>query len=101
MKIKILNSSGWYNKNLGEEFEIEEINYDKDSNARFESKNNGWIYSEDCVITELPGEFCVRRCELACMNESSNVEEINEELYKLEMEVKSRSKLIDVLRYKS
>ena len=39
--------------------------------------------------------------ELACMNESSNVEEINEELYKLEMEVKSRSKLIDVLRYKS
>ena len=65
MKIKVLNSSGWYKKNVGEEFEIEENTeyYDKDSNLRFESKNNGWIYDKDCVITELYGDFCVKRCD--------------------------------------
>jgi len=65
MKIKVLNSSGWYKKNVGEEFEIEENTeyYDKDSNVRFKSKNNGWIYDKDCVITELHGDFCVKRCD--------------------------------------
>jgi hypothetical protein len=59
----------------------------------------GIYYCSDADLKKLKGKK--ERYELACMNESSNVEEINEELYKLEMEVKSRSKLIDVLRYKS
>jgi hypothetical protein len=65
MKVKILNSSGWYRDKVDYLFEIEENTeyYDIHSNLRFEAKNNGWIYDEDCVIIELPKEFCVKNCE--------------------------------------
>jgi len=65
MKVKILKGEigCWYVHAdcLGKEFEIESVDYDKDSNARFGARHNGWIYDEDCVITELPESFCVKR----------------------------------------
>jgi hypothetical protein len=65
MKVKILNPSGWYRDKVDYLFEIEENReyYDIHSNLRFEAKNNGWIYDEDCVITELPVSFCVKKCD--------------------------------------
>ena len=59
MKIKILESSGWYRNFVGSEFEVDE--YDKDSRLRFCVDGQGWVYESDCVITELPESFCVKR----------------------------------------
>ena len=59
MKIKILESSGWYRNFVGSEFEVDE--YDKDSRLRFCVDRKGWVYESDCVITELPESFCVNR----------------------------------------
>ncbi len=62
MKIKILESSGWYKNFVGGEFEVDE--YDIDENRlRFKVNNQGWIYIFDCVITELPESFCVKICD--------------------------------------
>ena len=62
MKVKILKSSDWYRNSVGIEFEITE--YDLlHSRLRFSVKSMGWIYDHDCVITELPESFCVKRCD--------------------------------------
>ena len=37
---------------------------------------------------------------LAVENEATNEEDLNEEIYKLEMKVKSRSKFVGTLKYK-
>ena len=62
MKVKILESSGWYKKFVGSEFEVDEYDIDE-NNLRFKVNNQGWIYIFDCVITELPESFCVKRCD--------------------------------------
>ena len=61
MKVKILNSSGWYRDKVGEEIEIKETNYDILSDLRFGVRIGEWVYRKDCVITELPESFCVKR----------------------------------------
>ena len=61
MKIKILKSSGWYKNNVGSEFEIDEYDI-YENRLRFKVNNQGWIYIFDCVITELPESFYVKRC---------------------------------------
>ena len=62
MKIKILKSSGWYRNFVGSEFEVDE--YDKDhTRLPFKISGMGWVYESDCVITELPESFCVKRCD--------------------------------------
>lgn len=62
MKVKILKSSGWYRNFVGSEFEVDE--YDR-NNTRlpFKISGMGWVYEFDCVITELPESFCVKRCD--------------------------------------
>ena len=62
MEIKILESSGWYKHFVDSEFEVGE--YDR-NNTRlpFKISGMGWVYESDCVITELPESFCVKRCD--------------------------------------
>lgn len=62
MKVKILESSGWYKNFVGSEFEVDEYEIHAPY-IRFRVKNNGWTYNDHCVITELPESFCVKRCD--------------------------------------
>ena len=62
MKIKILESSGWYKNFVGSEFEIVEYGIDE-TRLPFKISGMGWVYDHDCVITELPESFCVKRCD--------------------------------------
>jgi hypothetical protein len=62
MKVKILESSGWYKNYVGKEFKVG--TYDIASKElRFRDQSNGWIYNNNCVITELPVSFCVKKCD--------------------------------------
>jgi len=61
MKIKILKPLGWYNGVVGREFEVDK--YEIDDYLRFKVNNHGWVYIHNCVITELPESFCVKRCD--------------------------------------
>ena len=62
MKIKILESSGWYKNFVDSEFKIDK--YDKDHyRLRFCVEGQGWVYESDCVIIELPESFYVKRCD--------------------------------------
>lgn len=63
MKIKILRGGHrgkWYHNtdNIGKEFRVNE-NDDK----RFRTIGGYWVDKDDCVITELPESFCVKRCD--------------------------------------
>jgi hypothetical protein len=62
MKVKILKPSGWYRNFGGSEFEVEEY-YKNQNHLRFGVSGMGWVYESDCVITELPESFCVKRCD--------------------------------------
>ena len=62
MKVKILKSSGWYRNFVGSEFEIVEYGIDE-TRLPFKISGMGWVYDSDCVITELPESFCVKRCD--------------------------------------
>lgn len=61
MKIKVLNSSGWYKKNVGEEFEVTYDINNCHSNTQFRCIKDKKLFFniEDIVITELPTLFCV------------------------------------------
>lgn len=61
MKVKILNSSGWYKKNVGEEFEVTYDINNCHSNTQFRCIKDKKLFFniEDIVITELPTLFCV------------------------------------------
>ena len=67
MKIKILRGDRgkWYHitDNVGREFCV--IGYYENSPLRFAVGDGGgyWVDKDDCVITELPGDFCVKRCD--------------------------------------
>lgn len=68
MKIKILKSDelksdDWYKNYVGTEFEVSRYDLTSSADLRFSVFNHGWIYSYDCVITELPESFCVKRCD--------------------------------------
>ena len=63
MKIKILKSSGWYKGYIETEFEVDGYHLTSSADLRFSVFNHGWIYSCDCVITELPESFCVKSCD--------------------------------------
>lgn len=62
MKIKILRGDRgkWYHNtdNIGKEFDI--IDY---SVTQFKIIDGYWAVKDDCVITELPESFCVKRCD--------------------------------------
>ena len=65
MKVKILkskNETTWYKHFVDSEFEVGE--YDR-NNTRlpFKISGMGWVYEFDCVITELPKSFYVKRCD--------------------------------------
>lgn len=62
MKIKILKPSDWYKHFVGSEFEVDYYEEISPTNLRFRVEDNGWIFNDDCVITELPKSFCVKRC---------------------------------------
>lgn len=60
MKIKILEPSGWYKNFVTGEFDVDE--YDTNSpNLRYLIATLGWVYASDCVITELPRHFRIKR----------------------------------------
>lgn len=62
MKVKILESSGWYKIFVGSEFDVDV--YDRNhTRLPFKISGMGWVYESDCVITELPESFCVKRCD--------------------------------------
>ena len=61
MKVKILESSGWYKHFVGSEFEF--VQYVVDDYLGIHIEDTGWIYRHHCVITELPESFCVKRCD--------------------------------------
>jgi hypothetical protein len=67
MKIKILRGDRgkWYHNtdNVGREFCV--IGYYENGPLRFAVGDGGgyWVDTDDCVITELPKEFCVKNCE--------------------------------------
>jgi hypothetical protein len=65
MKIKILRGDRgrWYHNtdNIGKEFCV--IEYWDSSTIRFRVEGCGWVDKDDCVITELPESFCVKRCD--------------------------------------
>jgi hypothetical protein len=61
MKIKILESSGWYKHFVDSEFEF--VQYEVDDYLGIHIEDTGWIYRHHCVITELPKSFCVKRCD--------------------------------------
>ena len=65
MKIKILRGDRgkWYynTDNIGKEFR--DIEYIGSSSFRFLIKGSYWVDKDDCVITELPESFCVKRCD--------------------------------------
>jgi hypothetical protein len=61
MKIKILESSGWYKHFVNNEFEVDE--YVVDDYLGIHIEDASWIYRHHCVITELPESFCVKRCD--------------------------------------
>ena len=63
MKIKILKSDGWYKSYVGTEFEVDGYHLTSSADLRFSVFNHGWIYSCDCVITELPESFCVKKSD--------------------------------------
>lgn len=63
MKVKILKSSGWYKGLEFNEFEVDRYDLTSPADLRFSAFNHGWIYSCDCVITELPESFCVKICD--------------------------------------
>lgn len=63
MKIKILKPSDWYKHFVGSEFEVDYYEEISPTNLRFRVEDNGWIFNDDCVITELPESFCVKRCD--------------------------------------
>ena len=65
MKIKILRGDRgrWYHNtdNIGKEFCV--IEYWDSSTIRFRVEGGYWVDKDDCVITELPESFCVKRCD--------------------------------------
>ena len=61
MKVKILESSGWYKHFVDSEFEF--VQYVVDDYLGIHIEDTGWIYRHHCVITELPESFCVKRCD--------------------------------------
>jgi hypothetical protein len=65
MKIKILRGDRgkWYHNtdNIGREFGVKE--YYEYSLLRFNIKGGYRVDEDDCVITELPESFCVKRCD--------------------------------------
>jgi hypothetical protein len=61
MKVKILESSGWYKHFVDSEFEF--VRYVVDDYLGIHIEDTGWIYRPHCVITELPESFCVKRCD--------------------------------------
>lgn len=65
MKIKILRGDRgkWYcnTDNVGKEFGVKE--YYEYSLLRFNIKGGYRVDEDDCVITELPESFCVKRCD--------------------------------------
>jgi len=63
MKIKILKPSDWYKHFVGSEFEVDYYEEISSTNLRFRVEDNGWVYIDHCVITELPESFCVKRCD--------------------------------------
>lgn len=63
MKVKIIKPSGWYKNHVGKEFDVESYDHDPQTLYRFKVKHADHIFDRDCVITELPKEFCVKRCE--------------------------------------
>ena len=63
MKIKILKSSGWYKGYIETEFEVDGYHLTSSADLRFSVFNHGWIYSCDCIITELPESFCVKKSD--------------------------------------
>lgn len=62
MKIKILRGDRgkWYynTDNIGKEFDIEDYYV-----THFKIIDGYWANKDDCVITELPESFCVKRCD--------------------------------------
>lgn len=66
MKVKILKSSMptfWYRNRIGEELSVD-YNLDSVGNPFISSLTQHYIRSCDSVITELPEEFCVKRCNV-------------------------------------
>ena len=63
MKIRILESSGWYKNYVSYGFEVNELDTYSNDGLRFRIRDKGWVYAKDCVITELPESFCVKRCD--------------------------------------
>ena len=63
MKIKILKSDDCYKDYVGTEFEVSRYDLTSSADLRFSVFNHGWIYSYDCVITELPESFCVKKSD--------------------------------------
>ena len=61
MKVKILESSGWYKHFVDSEFEF--VQYVVDDYLGIHIEDTGWIYRHHCVITELPESFSVKRCD--------------------------------------
>jgi len=61
MKVKILESSGWYKHFVDSEFEVDQ--YVVDDYLGIHIEDTGWIYRHHCVITELPESFSVKRCD--------------------------------------
>ena len=63
MKVKILKPCGWYRNRVSIEFEVNSYDLTSSADLRFSVFNQGWIYSCDCVITELPESFCVKKSD--------------------------------------
>lgn len=65
MKIRILRSDKgkWYHNtdNISKEFRV--IDYYDSSILRFLIEGGSWVDKNDCVITDLPESFCVKRCD--------------------------------------
>jgi hypothetical protein len=64
MKIRILrgDKGKWYHNtdNISKEFRV--IDYYDSSILRFLIEGGSWVDKNDCVITDLPKSFCVKRC---------------------------------------
>lgn len=64
MKIRILEPSGWYTNYVSYGFEVNDYdNNSKLNGSRFGIHNGGWVLANDCVITDLPESFSVKRCD--------------------------------------
>ena len=66
MKVKILSTtfeSYWYSDRIGEELTVSSYNIHDRDNPFKHCELTHYIRNTDCVITELPKSFCVKRCD--------------------------------------